>query len=126
MHTRVTAVAILAGMLLLSGALDAGQAHMVFVYWDADQVAARPPRSSLVNPAVLQRCVIEDVDQEFYERTGSGHHFDGILIGFAVRFDRPESKRTIFRASFTDYDAGVEYVSSFPDHHIFAKPDFAN
>ena len=113
-------------MLWLSGVLNAGQAHMVLVYWDADQVATRPPRSRLVYPAVLQHCVIEDVDPEFYERTGSGHQFDGILIGFAVMFDRQESKRTIFRASFTDYDAGVQYVSTFPDHHIFAKPDFAN
>jgi hypothetical protein len=117
-------MASLCGMILLRSAFAGPEAHLVLVYWDASSPSARPARSDLVDVGVLQRSVIEDVDHDFYERTGSGYYFDGYLVGLAVRFDRPETHRTIFRVSCTDYDEAMRYCSTFPDHHIFSQPAF--
>jgi hypothetical protein len=122
---RVAELVIVFSALLFSSASAAPEAHMMLVYWDADDPASGASRSSLVDQAVLQPCVVPDVDENFYERTGSGHHFNGVLVGFVIAFDRPESKRKIFHAAFSDYDRAVEYVSRFPNHHLFPKPQFA-
>jgi hypothetical protein len=123
---RLFWIASLCGMISLRGAVAGPEAHLMVVYWDANATSARPARSQLVDPGILYRCVVPDADWNFYERTGSGYYFDGYLVGLAVRFDRPETHRTIFRASFTDYNEAVSYVSHYPDHHIFSPPAFTN
>jgi hypothetical protein len=112
-------IASLCAVMSVRTACAGPEAQMVLVYWDASVSPCYPARSQLADLAILQRCVVADRD---YPQAGSEHHFDGYLVGLAVRFGRAETGRTVLSARSNDYDEAARYVASFPDHYIFSRP----